>query len=428
VLPDRLVFTRLQAEHGGLHQVAIRCADATSGPLEVTLSRVARETPRSVGILVLLLIVALPLLSIGLSRGQSFWDALLLDKDSETYSLSKLQFFVWTAASLFGYVYLGLARQLVQGQIELSDLPKNLPGILLASTGTVVVAQGINVAKGSKGSGGVRASLFDLVSTGGVVSVERFQFLVWTVVGVGGFLYVLLSADPGSLRDLPSIPEGFLSLMGISSFGYLGGKLARKPGPVVDQAGALADPAARKLELTLRGRSLSKNAVYSLDGKELKAETDYEVADVVVEADSSSGTASKLLLRFKAPQPSWLTGRHQLVLENPDGQRATIEFDGQHSPPRLARLDPVKVDGEGLLFTLHGSALSRDARLSIDGVLVDRAAITVKASERDRAEADESLQSLLQLSVKANPAWRTGEHLVKLENPDGQSDQAKYTV
>jgi hypothetical protein len=35
-------------------------------------------------------------------------------------------------------------------------------------------------------------------------------------------------------EELAWHPDGFLALMGVSSFGYLGGKLARKPGPIID--------------------------------------------------------------------------------------------------------------------------------------------------------------------------------------------------
>src|SRR5207302_7513248 len=54
--------------------------------------------------------------------------------------------------------------------------------------------------------------------------------------------------------SLPEIPQNFLYLMGVSSAGYLGGKLVRKPGPVIktlsvakltpSPAGAPLDPPA----------------------------------------------------------------------------------------------------------------------------------------------------------------------------------------
>jgi hypothetical protein len=59
--------------------------------------------------------------------------------------------------------------------------------------------------------------------------------LLWTILGVGTFLYAVLQLPPGSISELPAVPERLLVLMGLSSAGYLGGKMARKAGPVIDE-------------------------------------------------------------------------------------------------------------------------------------------------------------------------------------------------
>src|SRR5262249_46161313 len=153
--------------------------------------------------------------------------------ETNTYSLSKTQFYAWTAAAVFGYIYLTISRSWVQGDLTFANIPANLPGIIAVSATTTAVAVGITSAKGSKGSGELNPSLADLVSSGGVIVAERLQFFVWTIIGVIAFIALTLSIEPGHIKDLPPIPEKFLYLMGISSFGYLGGKLARKPGPVI---------------------------------------------------------------------------------------------------------------------------------------------------------------------------------------------------
>src|SRR5439155_7622880 len=116
---------------------------------------------------------------------------------------------------------------------EFAPIPEGLPGILAVSGGTAALAAGINNVRGPKGAGEEQPSFADLITTGGVVVAERFQFLVWTVLGALAFLFLVVFSDPATIQDLPKVPDGFLYLMGVSSAGYLGGKLARKPGPVI---------------------------------------------------------------------------------------------------------------------------------------------------------------------------------------------------
>lgn len=159
-----------------------------------------------------------------------------LDKETNSYSLSKFQLLAWTAVSIFGYLYLFVCRLLVQWDFNFPPIPDNLPQLLAISAGTAVAATGITSTVGSKGAGNVQPSFSDFISTGGLVVAERFQFFVWTLVGCLGFISLLLMKDPATINELPKVPDGFLYLMGISSAGYLGGKAVRKPGPVIKLA------------------------------------------------------------------------------------------------------------------------------------------------------------------------------------------------
>jgi hypothetical protein len=161
---------------------------------------------------------------------------LLLDKETDTFSLSKLQFYVWTAAAIFGYSYLTLSRFLVQHWHELPSMPSGLPGIVGIAAGTAVGAQVVTQINGPKGAGKLRPSLSDLITTGDVVAAERVQYLVWTIVGAIGFSLAIAYLDPRSILNLPDVPPSILAISGISAFGYLGGKLARNAGPVINEA------------------------------------------------------------------------------------------------------------------------------------------------------------------------------------------------
>ena len=93
--------------------------------------------------------------------------ALFLDLETDTYSLSKLQFYLWTAAALFGYSYLVLSRLFVQGA-EWPQVPDNLPGVIGIGIATAVGAQVATNIRGPKGSGTELPSLGDFVMSGGL--------------------------------------------------------------------------------------------------------------------------------------------------------------------------------------------------------------------------------------------------------------------
>jgi hypothetical protein len=105
--------------------------------------------------------------------------------------------------------------------------------IYLSVARSLVLATGITSTSGGKGSGSFSPSSSDLITSGGVAAPERLQFLLWTVLGVIAFLFYTLAIGPNEITELPPIPRGFLELMGISSAGYIGGKLARGPGPKI---------------------------------------------------------------------------------------------------------------------------------------------------------------------------------------------------
>jgi hypothetical protein len=172
--------------------------------------------------------------------------ALFLDKETDTYSLSKFQFYVWTIVAVFAYVYLAISKNWFQHFFGLPPVPSGLPGIVGIAGGTAIGSQVVTNINGPKGAGQLKPSLADFVTTGDVVAAERVQFFVWTIIGAIGFLIVVARLDPRVLRDLPDVPSSMLAISGLSAFGYLGGKLARDPGPVVTESmvGTGPDPDA----------------------------------------------------------------------------------------------------------------------------------------------------------------------------------------
>lgn len=339
------------SKYQGQIKVGVRVGDKYGDKfVPVTLARVGRKWPAVIAIISVLVLASLIVwilkrrekaLTEGKMKGKLL-SAIFLDPETNTYSLSKFQFYAWTAAAILGYIYLMVSKSWVQGDFTFPDIPRNLPGIIFVSAATSAVAVGITSAKGSKGAGEVNPSLADFVSTGGVVAAERLQFVVWTLIGVAAFVALTLSTEPGHINDLPSVPDNFLYLMGISSFGYLGGKLARKPGPVISKIEA--ETGTGTLTLTTHGSNLSPDATFKIDDAPVPAnflsDADHPNGKptVLASEDNQPDFATVLKLVLVTTDPSaqkWLTDKHNFTLINPDGQKAVSDFtpSPKQTPP-----------------------------------------------------------------------------------------------
>ena len=147
--------------------------------------------------------------------------------------------------------------------------------------------------------------------------------------------------------------------MGVSSAGYLGGKLARKPGPVIDTIVAQQG----SVVIDIQGRNLSRQAIFMIDEHEVtydllplpsnisssQAQKDATL-EVVRRDNDATQTDFTLALRLtltdekawlaewrKAepelkPDGDWLKDAHRLCLTNPDGQKAVLSFTIKPKP------------------------------------------------------------------------------------------------
>jgi hypothetical protein len=241
ISPEEIKLCSIPVPDDGQMLISIGYGDTSS---ETRPFRVFSMTELRVALIAAVIALILALLPLGLLflvkksytvAGENYkLRMLFLDPETDTYSLSKLQFYLWTVAALFGYAYLFISRVKVQN-LTWPDIPATLPGIIAVAAGTAIGAQVITSAKGSKGSGAERPGLTDFITSGGVVAADRVQMFLWTLFGVGAFFVAVLEQGPGTISELPAVPERLLYLMGISSAGYLGGKLARKAGPVINE-------------------------------------------------------------------------------------------------------------------------------------------------------------------------------------------------
>jgi hypothetical protein len=366
---------------------------AESDPFDIVVVNASKATPRNfaIGITLSLVVLIYVLLSTArkavgarTGRGTFLLTALFLDEQTQTYSLSKCQFYAWTIAGVLGYVFFAVARSMVQGSAVFPDIPGGLPGILLVSAGTSVLATGITSSKGSKGAGEVHPTLADFITTGGVVAPERLQFVVWTVVGVFTFLTIVFNSDPLSLSDLPTIPNGFLELMGISSAGYLAGKLARKPGPVIKMPVSVVDvtdmsaanaqlpiqyrptdatvtPSGYVLTINIKGENLDPKPKINIKDQTLRADQFWITG---ANPDPQTGFCTELNVSVNSAtefveNPTTVT----LTFVNSDDQAADATFptdpmsiDTVPALPAAPAADPAKVAVTGKNFVINTTA------------------------------------------------------------------------
>jgi hypothetical protein len=376
------------AEFQGEQTVSLVHNGASSVGQAVHIVDATRNTPRNYafGVTAALVVLIYLLLSSGsrtmqtaTGRRSSLLTKLFMDEETKSYSLSKCQFYAWTFAAILGYIFLAVSKSIVQGSAVFPDIPDGLPGIILYSAGTSVLATWITSTRGSKGAGEDTPNFADFITSGGVVAPERLQFVVWTITGIFTFLTIVLRSDPLTVSDLPRIPDGFMNLMGISSVGYLAGKLARKPGPVIstlavakvteqadenklgdykppDASPAKGHVGGDVLTLGLQGEGLSPNASIKVDGNPLRADQ-FWINGV---ADPQTGFCTSLNVSLNNAAP-YLEGSHTLTIVNPDAQAADAGFPVSPmtvtSASSVAPGDkPVEVKVSGEYFVADTSA------------------------------------------------------------------------
>jgi hypothetical protein len=173
-------------------------------------------------------------------------------------STSKFQLALWTGVVLYAFLAMFFTRWLVQ---ENPIIPDYLPAPLLAamglSAGTAVLAKWITsaqvdsgqVAKPAGSNPGAGALVQD---DGGSLDQYKVQFLAWTFVGIGLYLFSVVdvvrhavpaqaaqagalpaAVDVSHLVNLPDLGAALAALIGVGHATYLGKKLVTTTGPTM---------------------------------------------------------------------------------------------------------------------------------------------------------------------------------------------------
>lgn len=286
---------------------------------------------------------------------------LLLERQTNTFSLARTQFLWWLTIIVFGYLFLFIGRGIIQNIWEFIPL-SGFAYTFLISLVTLVTAQATSNIRGTKGSGGVNPSWSDLVVHGGVVALERVQQVVWNLI-IGIAFIVILLVTYTTASSLPSIPQEILVLMGISAGGYISGKAVRKAGPNITQVVLWDEPQdlfhnpQANPYLTISGEHLSQagsaivQMVYLDESNNEKPETRVEVKQdnmFTLEPDSDypGEFCKKLQINFSGmnalPDQQWYewlqvfgdnftAQKVKITIINADGQRSV--WDGTNPVP-----------------------------------------------------------------------------------------------
>jgi len=313
--------------------ISINIDGIESAPVPLLLSPVSRIVPAIIAFSALGIITLLVYLmyrrkaSLYQVNGRHYHTmaCLIIDPKTNTFSLSQLQLVLWSAAAIVAYVYLAASRALVQWNWQLCEVPDNLPMLLGISAGTTVLSIGAVGFRGSKGAGPIHPEWGDFISSGGVFAPERFQFFIWTIIGVFSFVSATLAQDPAMVSELPHIPDSFVPLMGISSAGYLAGKVTRKAGPNISRIILLAT--ATGIRVRVIGEYLSPRAQVTLNGTLLHTE-EVAPAPTTPPTPADAEFVAELLL---TPTSVSLAEADQIDVKivNPDGQNAEVTRNKQ---------------------------------------------------------------------------------------------------
>jgi hypothetical protein len=421
------------SDYQGPVMVSVRVGNTRSEPRQLVLARRfgAAIFVLSAGGIALLVLIVWWTVSGGLakskvgSRRLGVFESFIFDPETNTYSLSKFQLLLFSVTFVFGYLYIFLAAWLVQWRFVLPDVPQNVAALLGISGGTAIAAAGLTAARGSKGAGLQRPTGADLISNGGVVVSERFQFFVWTITACAGFVMLLVSQDPAKVSGFPQLPDGLLYVMGISAASYLGGKAARKPGPII-QCIAVDSRAAKPI-LIVQGQNLGSDGRFLVDGKELPiVPGQEELTKKKPQEDAADPKfCSELKITIDIPDIDVSKGEHRFRIVNRDGQFADISFSAEQ--PTLDEVFPKDVSTGGVRKLPASDALT--AVIVKGANLRANSHVTWQAPGETEAK-DVSITSQkneTELEVSLVPG-KPGTGLLTLTTPSGSVATATVTV
>ncbi|MCB1158205.1 MAG: hypothetical protein KDK45_11945, partial [Leptospiraceae bacterium] len=153
----------------------------------------------------------------------NYYEMILLESTTNTYSLSRFQAASWTIVLMGAYFYLAISHGLLLRNGQIPDFNSSLLILLSISYGGLLTSHTLGNKKTKNERSDTPPALSNLIMEGGVISLPRLQMFGFTIVSIIIYLYTLYTSN--LLLGLPDMPPTLLSLLGVSQGGYLGGKV-----------------------------------------------------------------------------------------------------------------------------------------------------------------------------------------------------------
>ncbi len=152
----------------------------------------------------------------------NFIPYVLLDKNTNTYSLSRFQAFTWTVVLTGSYFYIAIAFGILLQNGKIPDFNPSLVGLMSISYTGFIASHFLNKKNPKNAISDTPPALSDLFMENGVIDITRLQLLLFTIVAVIVYLYNLYLNN--TLNGLPDIPATLHGLLVSSQTGYIAGK------------------------------------------------------------------------------------------------------------------------------------------------------------------------------------------------------------
>ncbi|HTE28409.1 hypothetical protein, partial [Flavitalea sp.] len=171
-----------------------------------------------------------------------------LTNTNAPYSLTKVQFGVWTVIIASAYIYLSLCK----GDLNLDSINKTALVLMGIFAGTAVASTFMDKNEISDNrprhqNTPTQGFLMDILSDDNGISLHRFQNFTWTIIAIIVYLYKLSDAVAGSA--LPELSDTLLALTGISSATYLALKTKENDPPVASAGQDVPDNATTSVPI-----------------------------------------------------------------------------------------------------------------------------------------------------------------------------------
>ncbi|KAA6438433.1 hypothetical protein FEM33_17245 [Dyadobacter flavalbus] len=167
-----------------------------------------------------------------------------LDKTAP-FSLTKVQFGLWTVIISSVYIYLSL----IKGDCAVGTINKTalvLMGIFAgtAVASTIIDKNEMNDNRDRHQNTPSQGFFVDILSDDNGISLHRFQNFAWTIIAITVYLYKVSEIRTGC--ELPELSDTLLALTGISSATYLTLKSQENSPPAqqIPQSAPESQPAA----------------------------------------------------------------------------------------------------------------------------------------------------------------------------------------